>query len=160
VTTAPEPGPAPFFGSWSGIASGCANFTVYAADTSNPRYLVIKASKSELALGAIGTTATVNLANTSSAPSTDVGVDTFQGTSPPPEEPYCTDVPGPTSDFVHRKALSGTVTFKVTSVGKDDGTYALTVTVKSVVVQSQFDGELETIPDITFVNVGVGWFPG
>ena len=149
-------GPAPFFGTWSGTASGCANFTVFAPDTSNPRYLVINASKSELGLGVLGSTATVDLANTSQAPSTDVGVDTFASA---PAQPYCTDIqPSPAPTSFHSKALQGSVTFSVTAVGRDGG-YVLTVARKNVIVRAP-DGGFESIPDITYTNVSVGWLPG
>ena len=157
TTSPPGPtGPPGFFGTWSGVASGCGNFTVFAQDTSNPRYLVITASKSELGLGTIGSTATVNLASTGSAPSTSVGVDAYASA---PAAPYCTDVGVAQPPFFHGGAVSGSVTFTVTSSGRDDGTYALSVALSHVVVTSQY-GELENIPDITYVNVAVGWLPG
>lgn len=156
MTPQPTPTPEPhtFYGSWSGTASGCGNFTVFAADTSNPRYLVIKASKSELGLGALGSTASVNLASTSNAPSTEVAVDAF---SSAPVQPYCTDVGAAPAGF-HGRAVQGTVTFTVTSVGRDGG-YAIAVVLQGVKVESPY-GELEPIPDITYTNVSVGWLPG
>lgn len=154
----PMPQPSPFMGTWSGTASGCANFTVYAADTSAPRYLIIRASKAELGLGALGSTATIDLANTSGAPSTDIGVDTY---SEPPADPYCTDViSSPPPTFTHARATSGTATFTVTGVGRDDGTYEISVTLKGLTVLNSMYGELEPIPEITFTKVNVGWLPG
>ena len=152
---APHPTPGP--GAWSTTASGCSNFIVYASHSSGLKYLVIRASKTELGLASVGDSATVDLTPSAVSSSTEVAVDTYAHA--PGFAPYCADVlVGPQTPS-HATATAGTATFTIASVGRDTPDYAVTVTLKDVVVRSA-DGTLETIPDVTYQNVNVGWLPG
>jgi hypothetical protein len=140
---------------FNGTANGCANFTVFAGDASGRRFLIIQADKMELGLAGLGDTATVDLATKAGGASTKVFVDTYNRV---PTQMYCTDTLSEPYDPVSADAIQGTATFTISAVGREGGTYAITVTLRGVVINNK--GKLESIPDVTYSSVGVGWLPG
>jgi hypothetical protein len=155
-TTTPVPTPpiGPNAGAWNATASGCGNVFVFDGHTTGRKFLVISADKTSLGLSTLGDSATIDLAQGSSAVS--LHVDTFQ--SPPQEAPYCTDIAYPNAETpVIANATSGTLTITISSVGREEF-YAVDVTLHGVVVSGPNGSEV--IPDTTFRSVGVGWLPG
>lgn len=166
TTTTPAPAPSPGLpppyqasGGWTARAGGCADFTIFSANESGRRFLVVQARKDELGIAKLGDTVTVDLANKTAGPSTAVTVDNYPVA---PQEPaYCSDIGGsgsaalPTESY----AFSGTVTFTIAGVGRDGDSYAVTVKLAGVAIRNP-DGSREAIPDVTYPNVDVGWYPG
>ena len=169
TTTTPDPGPpstVPGYpppsttsGGWTASASGCADFTVFSANTNGRRFLVIQARKDELGIAKLGDTVTVDLANKAAGPSTAVNVDNYP--QAPLEPPYCSDIgsSGSVALPTESPAVSGTVTFTIAGVGREGGSYAVTVKLQGVVVRNT-GGSLEAIPDVTYPSIDVGWYPG
>jgi hypothetical protein len=156
---APSPAPAPggATAGWSATASGCANFTVYARHSSGRRFLVVTANRTELGLAGLGASVTVDLASKSAGPSTEVAVETFART--PMDVTYCNDIMVDPQIPSRAGASQGTATFTISGVGREGDAYAVTVTLRGVVVRDA-SGALEQVPDLTYTNVGVGWLPG
>jgi hypothetical protein len=164
VTGAPTPGPAPTTGparpptttpaTWNPQASGCSNVFVFDGDSTGKRFLVISGDRTTLGLKGLSDSYTANLG---AAEPIHVYVDTF--TKPPVEPPYCTDIVYADAEKpVKSRAVQGQATITITSVGRDTDSYAIDVVLKGVVVKGP--NGLETIPDMTFKSVGVGWLPG
>jgi hypothetical protein len=130
---------------------------VVASHSTGRRFLVVTANKSELGIASLGESVTVDLASKSVGPSTSVAVDTFARA--PQETPYCTDVIVDPQRPARAIATNGTATFTISAVGREGDLYAVTVTLKGVVVRDA-GGVLEAIPDVTYASVGVGWLPG
>jgi hypothetical protein len=57
------------------------------------------------------------------------------------------------------KAVSGSITFTITSMADQDTIYLVTVSLANVIVESP-NGTKESIPDKTFSDVRVGAVPG
>jgi hypothetical protein len=157
TTAGGPPPPAPIAGSWSTTASGCANFVVYASHTSGRRYLVVQATKDKLGIAALGDTVTIDLASKSASFAAAVYADTLP--KAPAEATYCSDVIIDPQEPQRSTATEGKVTFTISSVGREGDSYAVTVKLEGVVVRNGF-GNPETIPDVTYSAVGVGWLPG
>jgi hypothetical protein len=155
-TPPPPTTESPTSGPFNATANGCANFTVFAGDASGRRFLIIQANKEELGIENVGETRTINLATRSAGASTKVFIDTYDRV--PSQQMYCTDSIYEPYDPVRTDAIEGMVTFTIAGVGRDGG-YAVTVTLQGVVVHAA-TGALESIPDVTYSAVGVGWLPG
>jgi hypothetical protein len=142
---------------WNATAGGCANFTVYAGHSSGRRFVVITANRSELSLANLGDSVTVDLASKSVGPSTLVAVETFARV--PLDVTYCNDVMVDPQVPSRAVAAQGTATFTISALGREGDAYAVTVTLRGVVLRDA-SGALEQLPDLTYENVGVGWLPG
>lgn len=156
-TSGAPPPPAQIAGSWSANAAGCSNFVVYASHTSGRRYLVVEAKKENLGIANVGDTVTIDLASKSASFSAAVYTDTFA--KAPGEARYCSDVVTDTQEPQRSNALEGKVTFTISGQGREGDLYSVTVKLEGVVVRNAF-GNPETIPDVTYASVGVGWLPG
>jgi hypothetical protein len=130
---------------------------VYAADTSGRRFVVINANKTELGLANVGDSVTVDLASKVAGPSTEVAIETFARV--PLDVNYCNDVMVNPQVPSRAVAAQGTATFTISALGGAGDPYALTVTLRGVMVRDA-SGALEQLPDLTFANVNVGWMPG
>lgn len=144
-------------GTWSPTASGCSNFVVYASHTSGRRYLVVQATKEKLGIANLGDTVTIDLASKGASSMASVSADTFP--KAPSEATYCSDIVIDPQEPQHSTSSEGKVTFTISAVGREGDFYAVTVKLEGVVVRNGF-GNPETIPDVTYTSVGVGWLPG
>ena len=156
--TAPTPttpvAPTPT-GSWDSKANGCGDFVVYASHSSGTKFLVVDADKKALGIEKIGESSTVDFSTRQNAAKARVDV----YSRAPAEAIYCSDIIIDPQTPVSWTAVAGTATFTITSFGREGG-YAVTVSLKSVVVQSPDGRSRESVPDLTYSNVFVGWLPG
>lgn len=143
---------------WLPSAGGCGDFQIFAPDQGRRRVLVINGKKELLGITAIGDSASVAL-GASTDEEARVRVDVYDGRGG--GNHYCTDEgtlsPKLTNSF---KAISGNATFTISAVAKEGGLYSLDVTLTGVVVEHDDGSGTELIPDATFKDVKVGWFPG
>lgn len=167
--TAPAPTPAPAPPStggpvpaarlpnnkWNASASGCGNFTVFAGESTGHRFLVIQTDKQALGIASPGDTATIDLS--AATASTKVFVDAYDRV--PGEQVYCTDFTTEPHVPVQSTAIQGTATFTIEALGNDRDSYLVTVALKNVIVRGA-NGALETLADVRYSSVAVGWLPG
>ena len=142
---------------WADWAQGCSNFIVWVTNADKQRFLVIRGQKEQLGLSKAGDSATIQLENSTKA--ADLQVDVYPRAGG--DKRYCTDVfddqmPEKSATW---KAVSGSITFTITSMADQDTIYLVTVSLANVIVESP-NGTKESIPDKTFSDVRVGAVPG
>lgn len=140
---------------WAKMATGCQDFTVVVSHASKKRVLVIRGSRRSLGLIKVGDSKTVDVS--ASVRMLDLEVAVYD--APGGEQHYCNDaVPADApKKTAFLSAASGTVTIKLTTL-RSDHDYAIDVTVSGVTIRNGPD--LETVADVTYSDVHVGWLPG
>ncbi|MDB4941278.1 MAG: hypothetical protein JWP97_812 [Labilithrix sp.] len=149
--------PAHSGGTWSTDAWGCRDFELYAHDATRARYLVIVVDAKARGLTNDGDTATVVI-DPATASGTRVEIHAYA--RPQENLPYCSDYDNGADDVTSvAPVVAGTLSIRVSTKDSANGSYNVTVTAAGLQARNA-DGTLESIPDLTFADVRVGWLPG